>query len=135
MILVKRYNSSEYLQYDNYEAINVDRVQDIPCDYAGIMGVPVTFMDKYTPDQFEIIGLVNGKDYLAGIKTTKNYKDFQEIRQNGSKTGSGGGKINGNPVLKGKPKSGNYFVLNDEVVHSTYARIFIRNKHPEEVKK
>ena len=51
------------------------------------------------------------------------------------KTGSGGGKINGNPVLKGKPKSGNYFVFNDEIVHSTYARIFIRNKNPEEVKK
>ena len=135
MILVKRYNSSDYLQYDNYEAINVDRVQDIPCDYAGIMGVPVTFMDKYNPDQFEIIGLVNGKDYLAGIKTTKNYKDYEETRQNGTKTGSGGGKINGNPVLRGKPKSGNYFVLNDEVVHSTYARIFIRNKHPEEVNK
>lgn len=135
MILVKRYNSLDYLQYDNYEAINVDRVQDIPCDYAGIMGVPVTFMDKYNPDQFEIIGLVNGKDYLAGIKTTKNYKDYEETRQNGTKTGSGGGKINGNPVLRGKPKSGNYFVLNDEVVHSTYARIFIRNKHPEEVNK
>lgn len=135
MILVKRYNSLDYLQYDNYEAINVDRVQDIPCDYAGIMGVPVTFMDKYNPDQFEIIGLVNGKDYLAGIKSTKNYKDYEETRQNGTKTGSGGGKINGNPVLKGKPKSGNYFVLNDEVVHSTYARIFIRNKHPEEVNK
>lgn len=135
MILVKRYNGSDYLQYDNYEAINVDRVQDIPCDYAGIMGVPVTFMDKYNPDQFEIIGLVNGKDYLAGIKTTKNYKDYEETRQNGTKTGSGGGKINGNPVLRGKPKSGNYFVLNDAVVHSTYARIFIRNKHPEEVKK
>lgn len=135
MILVKRYDSSKYPNYDNYEAIEVSKTADIPCDFSGVMGVPITFMYKYNPEQFDIIGLVNGKDYLAGIKTTRNYKDFQETRQNGTKTGSSGGKINGNPVLKGKPKSGNYFVLNDEVVHSTYARIFIRNKHPEEVKK
>lgn len=135
MILVKRYDSSKYPNYDNYEAIEVSKTADIPCDFPGVMGVPITFMYKYNPEQFDIIGLVNGKDYLAGIKTTRNYKDFQETRQNGTKTGSGGGKINGNPVLKGKPKSGNYFVLNDEVVHSTYARIFIRNKHLEEVKK
>ena len=135
MILVKRYDSSKYPNYDNYEAIEISKTADIPCDFPGVMGVPITFMYKYNPEQFDIIGLVNGKDYLAGIKTTRNYKDFQETRQNGTKTGSGGGKINGNPVLKGKPKSGNYFVLNDEVVHSTYARIFIRNKHPEEVKK
>lgn len=135
MILVKRYDSSKYPNYDNYEAIEVSKTADIPCDFPGVMGVPITFMYKYNPEQFDIIGLVNGKDYLAGIKTTRNYKDFQETRQSGTKTGSGGGKINGNPVLKGKPKSGNYFVLNDEVVHSTYARIFIRNKHPEEVKK
>ena len=135
MILVKRYDSSKYPNYDNYEAIEVSKTADIPCDFPGVMGVPITFMYKYNPEQFDIIGLVNGKDYLAGIKTTRNYKDFQETRQSGTKTGSGGGKINGNPVLKGKPKSGNYFVLNDEAVHSTYARIFIRNKHPEEVKK
>lgn len=135
MILVRRYNSSDYPNYDNYEAIEVSKTADIPCDFTGVMGVPITFMYKYNPDQFEIVGLVNGKDYLAGIKTTKNYKDYEETRQNGTKTGSSGGKINGNPVLKGKPKTGNYFVLNDGVVHSTYARIFIRNKHPEEVKK
>lgn len=131
MILVRRYNASEYPKYDNYDAIEVSKVADIPCDFTGVMGVPITFMYKYSPDQFEIVGLVNGKDYLAGIKTTKNYKDYSEVRQNGSKTGSSGGKINGNPVLQGKPKSGNYFVFNDEIVYSTYARIFIRNKHPE----
>ena len=135
MILVRRYNTSEYPQYDNYDAIEVSKTADIPCDFNGVMGVPITFMYKYNPDQFEIVGLVNGKDYLAGIKTTRNYKDYSEVRQNGTKTGSGGGKINGNPVLKGKPKSGNYFVFNDEVVHSTYARIFIRNKRPEEANK
>ncbi len=134
MILVRRYSNSQYFKYDNYDAIEVSKTADIPCDFNGVMGVPITFMYKYNPDQFEIVGLVNGKDDLAGIKTTKNYKDYLEIRRDGTKTGSNGGKINGNPVLKGKPKSGNYFVLNDEIVHSTYARIFIRNKHPEKPK-
>lgn len=55
-ILVKRYSSELYPTYDNYEAIDVSKVSNIPCDYAGIMGVPITFMDKYNPDQFDIIG-------------------------------------------------------------------------------
>ena len=131
LILVKHYSEDLYPTYDNYPAINVDNIQDIPCDYADIMGVPVTFMDKYNPDQFEILGLVNGKDYLAGLKTTKDYREYAETKQDGKRTGSGGGKINGNPVLKGKPDKGNYFVLGDDVVYSKYARIFIRNKHPE----
>jgi len=59
IILYKSYkgNENEYPKYDNYNAINVDRVANIPFDYNGEMGVPVTFMDKYNPDQFEIIGI------------------------------------------------------------------------------
>lgn len=61
-------NEKEYPQFDNYDAINVDRTKDIPCDYPGVMGVPVTFMDKHNPDQFEIIGLLAGNIRgLAGI--------------------------------------------------------------------
>ena len=56
MILVKRYSPEEYPKYVNYDAIEVAKTSDIPCDYAGEMGVPITFMDKYNPDQFEIIG-------------------------------------------------------------------------------
>ena len=56
LVLWKRYTPEEYPKYDNYDAINVDRVDKIPVDYDGIMGVPITFMDKYNPDQFEIIG-------------------------------------------------------------------------------
>lgn len=56
LILWKHYTPEEYPKYDNYDAINVDKVTDIPCDYDGVMGVPVSFMDKYCPDQFEIIG-------------------------------------------------------------------------------
>ncbi|MCQ2341909.1 MAG: adenine-specific methyltransferase EcoRI family protein [Paludibacteraceae bacterium] len=54
--LYKSYTPEEYKKYDNYDAINVDKVTDIPCDYEGVMGVPLTFLDKYNPDQFEIIG-------------------------------------------------------------------------------
>lgn len=57
MILVKHYNPEEYPRYENFDAINVDKTSNIPCDFDGVMGVPITFMDKYSPDQFEIIGL------------------------------------------------------------------------------
>jgi len=58
LILYKTYKGSEdeYPKYDNYDAINVDKTKDIPLDYEGIMWVPITFMDKYNPDQFEIMG-------------------------------------------------------------------------------
>lgn len=56
LILYKTYNKTDYPKYDNYDAINVDKVKDIPIDYDGVMGVPVTFIDKYNPDQFEILG-------------------------------------------------------------------------------
>jgi len=58
--LYKQYRSEEFPRYDNYDAINVDKTSDIPCDYEGIMGVPITFMDKYNPDQFEIIWQASG---------------------------------------------------------------------------
>ena len=57
LVLYKRYTPEEYPRFDNYDAINVDKTTDIPYDYDGVMGVPITFLDKYNPDQFEIIGL------------------------------------------------------------------------------
>lgn len=54
--LTKSYNPDDYPTYDNYDAINVDRTMNIPYDYQGVMGVPLTFLDKYCPDQFEIVG-------------------------------------------------------------------------------
>ena len=56
LILYKTYIPEEYPKYDNYDAIEVSRIADIPCDYYGVMGVPVTFLDKYNPEQFEIVG-------------------------------------------------------------------------------
>ena len=62
LILVKSYKPEDYPKYDNYDAINVDKTKDIPCDYAGAIGVPITFLDKYNPDQFEIIKFRKGDD-------------------------------------------------------------------------
>ena len=55
LILYRHYTPEDYPCYDNYEAINVNKTADIPMDYDGVMGVPVTFLDKYSPEQFEII--------------------------------------------------------------------------------
>ena len=59
LILYKTYTAEEYPTYDNYDAIEVGKTKDIPMDYDGTMGVPITFLDKYNPDQFEIIGSFN----------------------------------------------------------------------------
>ena len=66
--LYKNYTPEEYPKYDNYDAINVDKVTDIPCDYYGYMGVPITFFDKYNPDQFEILGIMNTGEINEGIR-------------------------------------------------------------------
>lgn len=57
LILWKQYTPDEYPKYDNYDAINVNKVSEIPVDYDGVMGVPITFLDKFCPEQFEIIGI------------------------------------------------------------------------------
>ena len=56
LVLYKTYNVDEYPTYDNYNAINVDKTKEIPVDYDGVMGVPITFLDKFSPNQFEIVG-------------------------------------------------------------------------------
>lgn len=69
LILYKKYSSSEYPKYDNYDAIEVSKTADIPIDYKGAMGVPVTFLNKYNPKQFELIGMGedNGSGYSGGV--------------------------------------------------------------------
>lgn len=103
IILVKRYSPEDYPRYDNYEAIEVGRTVDIPCDYAGVMGVPITFLDKYSPDQFEIVGMAAGNSRACGFYYDVPYKQHPNDR-------GGCGVINGKRV---------------------YARILIRNRHPE----
>lgn len=60
--LTKEYDESEYSKYDNYNAINVDKTKDIPKDYYGVVGVPITFLDKHNQNQFEIVGFRKGDD-------------------------------------------------------------------------
>jgi hypothetical protein len=89
LILYKTYNPEEYPKYDNYDAIEVSKVVDIPMDYDGVMGVPITFLDKYNPEQFEILGqmattkidefnygypYINGKRIYARILIKKKIK-------------------------------------------------------------
>jgi hypothetical protein len=62
IVLYKKYDSENYPKYDNYNGIEVSKVQEIPIDYEGAMGVPITFVDKYNPDQFEIIKFRKGDD-------------------------------------------------------------------------
>lgn len=69
LILYQNYSPKEYFKYDNYDAIEVGKVAEIPLDYDGVMGVPITFLDKYNPEQFEIIGMGedNGSGHSGGI--------------------------------------------------------------------
>lgn len=119
MILVKRYSPDQYPKYDNYDAINVNSTADIPCDFDGIMGVPITFMDKYSPDQFEIIGLgIANLGLSIGVQPYKpEHKVYRkEIQKRGA-------------------VDGDLYML-DENDHPVvpYARVLIRNKHPETLK-
>ena len=126
MILFKRYSPEEYPTYDNYDAINVNRTADIPADYDGVMGVPITFLDKWNPDQFQILGV----SYLWDDDFNSNvfYNDYAEVRQNGTNTGMSGQKANGLAVMKGMPSRGNYLARGDDVVHTLYKRLFIRRR-------
>lgn len=70
-----------YPHYDNYDAINVDRVADIPVDYKGVMGVPITFLDKYNPEQFEVVGFGQGDLFIVvgGVGASKEFvKNYYE---------------------------------------------------------
>ncbi len=64
--LYKRYSPEEFPRYDNYDAINVDKTSDIPMDYTGVMGVPITFLDKYCPEQFEVLGITENPNTIVG---------------------------------------------------------------------
>lgn len=67
-ILYKHYNPEEYPNYDNYDAIEVAQTKDIPCDYNGVMGVPITFLSQLNPDQFELLGFTNTGETNEGIR-------------------------------------------------------------------
>ena len=107
--LVCRYTPEEYPTYANYDAIEVSKVSDIPFDYAGAMGVPTTFLDKFNPDQFEIIGLAEGD-----LGKELGLKPFdRELKK-----------------MNKSLRDGQVFYMKDGFPQKPYSRILIRNKHP-----
>ena len=79
--LYRKYNENDYPKYDNYDAIEVSKTCDIPMDYDGVMGVPITFLGKYNPSQFEILGVTNNtKDNAFALKeNTIGYSTWASI--------------------------------------------------------
>ena len=76
--LYKTYSPEDYPHYDNFDAIDVCKTADIPCDYDGIMGVPISFLDKYNPKQFEIVGMGTG-DLAKEVGIAKNYRGRTDL--------------------------------------------------------
>ena len=112
LILYKKYNEEEYPKYENFDAINVDVTKDIPVDYAGAMGVPITFIDKYNPDQFEIIGLgISNSGIEIGVQPYK--EEHKKYRKEIQKRGA---------------VDGDLYMMTNGVVDVPYARIIIKNK-------
>jgi hypothetical protein len=105
LILYKNYTPEEYPTYDNYDAIEVKKTADIPCDYFGVMGVPITFMDKYSPDQFEILGMCENLDLYhlkTRIYTPQECRDryFELFGKKGTYDLNAAGVINGKKVYQ-----------------------------------
>ena len=124
----KEVNGFGYKTYDNYDAIEIPYTDAIPSDYEGVMGVPITFLDKYSPEQFEILGATQ-RGCHAEVPDTKKYDTYWEVRPDGTKTGSSGGKTNENANLVGNDGKKNYFTdKNGRVIQSAYQRIFIRHR-------
>ena len=120
MDLVCRYSPDDYPRYENYNAIEVGNTTDIPFDYPGIMGVPITFLDKYCPDQFDIVGSNSSTDLCKMLGVQPLGQDW--INRYRAAGGTGHNTANMVRIVyndkSGKPKD-------------AFQRIFIRNKHPQ----
>lgn len=124
MILYKQYNEQEYPKYDNYDAIEISKTKNIPFDYDGVMGVPITFLYKYNPEQFEIVGIsseannqnvpklhdkVYYKGYVRGVTTLVNVDSSM-------------------PILRTPDFGGTECSNGIDSVYQLYWRIFIKRK-------
>ena len=122
MDLVCRYSPEEYPHYENYNAIEVSKVSNIPYDYKGIMGVPITFLDSYNPNQFEIIASNSSTELCKELGVKPLGADW--IKRYRAAGGTGHNTANMVRIVyndeKGKPKV-------------AFSRIFIRNKHPKTI--
>lgn len=122
IILYKKYIPEDYPKYDNYNAIEVGKTDEIPEDYYDVMGVPITFLDKYNPDQFEILGITKTWFGLA----SKTYGEQIQVDKNGKE--SRVTKLNDGAVLEiPKPPIGKtYYKVDGKLFIQTYPRILIR---------
>lgn len=126
VILYKQY-SDEYEKYGNFDAINVDKISDIPEGYDGAIGVPITFLNVYSPDQFEIIALGNSRDNFT---PNKDYVNPIKHLKDGSTVG--GGAINCVLAIeRSEEPIGQVYYSDDNhpFIVAPYARIIIRRKH------
>lgn len=124
----KQLRETGYLRYDNYDAIEVPSVDAIPIDYDGVMGVPITFMDKYCPEQFEIIGTISAPSdpntLNLGLDYSK-YIGYSQDRIPNGRTGSTFGKC---PVIEMDDKKHPYYEFDGRRLQTTYHRVFIRRR-------
>lgn len=122
----KEVRGREYAQYDNYDAIDVPFTDAIPSDYGGLMGVPITFLDKYNPDQFEILGITKSWDDGAGLKT-KIYPTQTQVSKDGWR--SQVSKLNdGGAIVVDEAPSSTYYMVGDVMLVQPYARILVRRR-------
>jgi hypothetical protein len=126
LVLYKKYSPEEFPKYDNYDAINVDKSIDIPYDYDGVIGVPITFLDKHDPEQFDIVALGNSRQNFTPNKTYVNAKKILKD----------GGVLNGNAInsvlaisQQTKPVDTVYYTSdNSDYIIAPYARVLIKRK-------
>lgn len=124
LILFKKYSPEEYPKYDNFDAINIAATTDIPIDYSGLMGVPITFLDKYNPEQFVIIGITKTWFGMAN----KIYPEQIQIDKNGKQTKVT--KLNDGAVLEVSkpPINKTYYKIGEKIYIQKYPRILIKKK-------
>ena len=87
LILYRKYNAAEYQKYDNYDAIHIGKIADIPCDYYDVMAVPITFLDKFNPEEFEILGITdrnNKYGLTTKIYTKADAKNYSDLNRRGA---------------------------------------------------
>lgn len=125
--LEKDFGLKEYAHFDNYDAIEVPYTECIPSDYDGVMGVPITFMDKYNPDQFEIIDITKAGAGNPATKT-KEYPRQTQVDKNGNTSSVTKLNDGADIVLSSPPANKTYYVVNDSIYIQTYPRILIRHK-------
>ncbi len=129
--LTKNYkgNEQKYPKYDNYDAIEVSKITDIPKDYYEMMGVPITFLAKYNPDQFEIIGMPTASSNEGSLNLGVNYSKHIGYKQDGTKTGRTGSTFGACPVFERNDGKSIYYTNGTQTVQAgSCERIFIRRK-------